>query len=64
MVGAHLDSVLEGRASTTTARGTADILEIAGRWRKLQPKPRNKVRFAFWGAEEAGLIGSTYYVAT
>jgi aminopeptidase Y len=26
-------------------------------------KPRNKVRFALWGAEESGLVGSTYYVA-
>ena len=26
-------------------------------------KPRNKVRFAWWGAEEAGLVGSTAYVA-
>ena len=25
-------------------------------------KPRNKVRFAWWGAEESSLVGSTYYV--
>jgi Zn-dependent M28 family amino/carboxypeptidase len=25
-------------------------------------KPRNKVRFAWWGAEEGGLVGSTHYV--
>ena len=25
-------------------------------------KPGNKVRFALWGAEESGLVGSTYYV--
>ena len=25
--------------------------------------PRNKVRFAFWGAEESGLLGSEYYVS-
>ena len=24
--------------------------------------PRQQVRFAFWGAEEAGLLGSTHYV--
>ena len=24
--------------------------------------PRNPVRFAFWGGEESGLVGSTYYV--
>jgi Zn-dependent M28 family amino/carboxypeptidase len=25
-------------------------------------KPTNTVRFAWWGAEEEGLLGSTYYV--
>jgi aminopeptidase Y len=25
-------------------------------------KPRNKLRFALWGAEESGLVGSTQYV--
>jgi len=25
-------------------------------------EPVNKVLFAFWGAEELGLLGSTYYV--
>ena len=25
-------------------------------------KPRNKLRFAWWGAEESGLVGSTFYV--
>ena len=25
-------------------------------------KPENTVRFAWWGAEESGLVGSTNYV--
>ena len=29
---------------------------------KLGIKPANRVRFAFWGAEEIGLLGSKYYV--
>ena len=29
---------------------------------ELKIKPRQKVRFAFWGAEEAGLLGSEHYV--
>jgi Zn-dependent M28 family amino/carboxypeptidase len=29
----------------------------------LELEPRNKVRFAWWGAEEAGLLGSEYYVS-
>ena len=27
-------------------------------------KPKNKVRFAWWGAEEASLVGSTLYVGS
>ena len=30
---------------------------------ELDIEPRNKVRFAWWGAEESGLLGSEYYVA-
>ncbi len=60
VVGAHLDSVLEGPGINDNGSGTAAILEIA---RQLANIPvRNQVRFAFWGAEESGLLGSTYYV--
>ena len=40
------------------------ILEIAQEMAKLKSfkKMQRKVRFAFWGAEEAGLLGSQYYV--
>jgi len=41
--------------------GSAAILETALQMAKV--KPRNKLRFAWWGAEEAGLVGSTAYVA-
>ena len=50
------------RASTTTARGTAAILEIAEAAGRATRRPANPVRFAFWGAEEAGLLGSEHYV--
>jgi Zn-dependent M28 family amino/carboxypeptidase len=62
VVGAHLDSVLEGPGINDNGSGTAGILEIALQMQKLGIKPTNHVRFAFWGAEEAGLHGSTYYV--
>ena len=42
--------------------GTATILEIALQMAELEIKPVNQVRFAFWGAEEDGLIGSQHYV--
>jgi Zn-dependent M28 family amino/carboxypeptidase len=62
VVGAHLDSVPEGPGINDNGSGSAGILEIALQMRKLGIKPTNHVRFAFWGAEEAGLHGSTYYV--
>jgi Zn-dependent M28 family amino/carboxypeptidase len=60
MVGAHLDSVLRGPGINDNGSGSAAILEVAEQMAKV--KPRNKVRFAWWGAEESGLIGSTAYV--
>lgn len=64
IVGAHLDSVAEGPGINDNGSGTSTILETAIQMSKLKIKPRNQVRFAFWGAEESGLIGSTYYVNT
>jgi len=61
VVGAHLDSVPEGPGINDNGSGSAAILETA-----LQlgssPDVRNAVRFAFWGAEEIGLVGSRRYI--
>lgn len=62
MVGAHLDSVPEGPGIQDNGSGSAAILEIALQMAELGIEPRNKVRFAWWGAEESGLLGSTFYV--
>jgi Zn-dependent M28 family amino/carboxypeptidase len=62
VVGAHLDSVVEGPGINDNGSGTAGILEIAEEMSENGIRPRNRVRFAFWGAEESGLVGSTYYV--
>ncbi|MET0734116.1 MAG: M20/M25/M40 family metallo-hydrolase [Microbacterium sp.] len=61
MAGAHLDSVLEGPGINDNGTGSAALLEVALQMKKV--KPTNTVRFAWWGAEEEGLIGSTHYVA-
>ncbi|CAN5271665.1 M28 family metallopeptidase [soil metagenome] len=59
MVGAHLDSVLVGPGINDNATGAAALLEIA---RVLRARyPELSVRFAFWGAEELGLFGSSAY---
>jgi len=62
MVGAHLDSVPEGPGINDNGSGSATVLEIALRLAELDAEPRNRVRFAFWGAEEIGLLGSRHYV--
>ncbi|KAF1846810.1 aminopeptidase-like protein Y [Cucurbitaria berberidis CBS 394.84] len=59
MLGAHLDSVQAGPGINDDGSGTTLILEIAKALRKFRVK--NKVRFAWWGAEENGLLGSKYY---
>ena len=60
VVGAHLDSVGVGPGINDNGSGSAAILEIAEQMRKV--KPRNKVRFMWFGAEEHGLLGSEAYV--
>lgn len=62
VVGAHLDSVAEGPGINDNGSGTAVVLEVAEEMAELEIKPQNRVRFAFWGAEESGLFGSEHYV--
>jgi len=60
MIGAHLDSVAEGPGINDNGSGSATILEVALGMKGLNPT--NKLRFAWFSAEELGLIGSTKYV--
>jgi Zn-dependent M28 family amino/carboxypeptidase len=59
MLGAHLDSVQAGAGINDDGSGTTLILEVKNALEKF--KIKNKVRFAWWGAEENGLLGSKYY---
>ncbi|MGW2250661.1 M28 family peptidase [Kitasatospora sp. NPDC001660] len=62
VVGAHLDSVPAGPGVNDNGSGSAGILEVA---RNLNVRQvRNKVRFAWWSAEEFGLKGSEAYVGS
>jgi Zn-dependent M28 family amino/carboxypeptidase len=63
VVGAHLDSVLEGPGINDNGSGSSTILEIAQEMSELGIRNRQQVRFAFWGAEENNLLGSEHYVA-
>ncbi len=65
VVGAHLDSVIAGPGINDNGSGSATILTIAEQMAKLKygKKLQRQVRFAFWGAEENGTLGSEHYVA-
>ena len=62
MVGSHLDSVQEGTGHNDNGTGSAATLEVALRLARTRAEPVNAVRFAWWGAEESGLVGSSHYV--
>ncbi|EST38774.1 hypothetical protein N566_05690 [Streptomycetaceae bacterium MP113-05] len=65
MLGAHLDGVSEGPGINDNGSGSAGLLEAALELSRADHRGRheNKVRFAFWSAEELGLLGSEHYVA-
>jgi Zn-dependent M28 family amino/carboxypeptidase len=61
MAGGHLDSVPAGPGINDNGSGSAALLETALMLANI--KPENTLRFAWWGGEESGLVGSTAYVA-
>ncbi|WP_327681377.1 M28 family metallopeptidase [Streptomyces sp. NBC_00467] len=62
MAGAHLDSVSSGAGINDNGSGSAGVLETALAVSRAQLQPTKHLRFAWWGAEELGLVGSKYYV--
>jgi Zn-dependent M28 family amino/carboxypeptidase len=62
IVGSHLDSVTEGPGINDNGSGSAFNLELALQMADRKIRTENRVRFAFWGAEESGLVGATRYV--
>jgi Zn-dependent M28 family amino/carboxypeptidase len=62
VVGSHLDSVVAGPGINDDGSGSSQDLEIALQYRKAIKNPKNHLRFIFFGAEEEGLLGSTFYV--
>ncbi|WP_330297872.1 M28 family metallopeptidase [Streptomyces sp. NBC_00503] len=61
-LGAHLDSVAAGPGINDNGSGSAGILQVAQNLASSQTKIKNKVKFAWWSAEEFGLLGSEAYV--
>jgi Zn-dependent M28 family amino/carboxypeptidase len=60
MAGAHLDSVPAGPGINDNGSGSAALIEVAENLADAELP--NTVRFAWWGAEELGLLGSNHYV--
>src|SRR5207253_9212716 len=59
VVDAHLDAIY-GAGMLDNASGSATILDIAQMMQNVYPT--NKLRFIWFGGEELGLLGSSFYV--
>ena len=64
MLGGHLDSVANGAGINDNGSGSAGVLEAALAYAASGQTAKNRVRVAFWGAEELGLLGSKHYMST
>ena len=62
IIGAHLDSWDYGTGAQDNGSGTAMVLEAARAIAGMPQPPRRTIRFALWGGEEEGLLGSAAYV--
>lgn len=61
IIGAHYDSVSRGKGAGENATGVGVMLEAASLLKNVPTYAT--VKFVAWGAEEAGLRGSYYYVS-
>lgn len=62
IVGAHLDSWDYGTGAQDDGTGVVMVMEAARAIAALGGRPKRSIRFALWGAEEPGLLGSQAYV--
>ena len=76
VISAHYDHVGYGTATNSygpiglihngaddNASGDAGLLELAEAFSKLKQRPKRTIVFAFWDAEEKGLLGSKHWLA-
>ncbi|KAJ2372991.1 hypothetical protein H4S02_009011 [Coemansia sp. RSA 2611] len=61
VVGSHLDSVAAGPGINDNGSGSASTLEIQLTLARIKFRPHNRLVFAWWGAEEDGLLGSRHF---
>jgi len=62
IIGAHLDSWDFGTGAEDNGTGSASVLEVARALAAAGKPPRRSIRFALWGGEEEGILGSYAYV--
>jgi hypothetical protein len=75
IVGAHYDHVGYGSSTTSlgpigyihngaddNSSGTACMLEMIEAFMRLEARPKRTILFAFWDAEEKGLLGSKHWM--
>ncbi|OFW08065.1 MAG: hypothetical protein A3H96_21970 [Acidobacteria bacterium RIFCSPLOWO2_02_FULL_67_36] len=62
VLGAHLDSWHSGAGASDNGHGAAAVMEAARILHAIGVRPRRTIRFALWGGEEQGLLGSKAYV--
>jgi hypothetical protein len=62
IIGAHLDSWDFGTGAEDNGTGSASVLEVARAIAAAGKAPRRSIRFALWGGEEEGILGSFAYV--
>ncbi len=62
MLGCHYDGHDVSQGAEDPASGAVAVMEAARVLTKYAPPLRCTVRFALWGVEEIGLLGSTEYV--
>ncbi len=62
LIGAHFDSWDYGTGAQDNGTGSAMVMEVARVIAALGQPPNRTIRFALWGGEEEGLVGSTAYV--
>ena len=61
IIGAHFDSWDYGTGAQDNGTGSAMVLEAARAIAALGKPPKRTIRFALWGGEEEGILGSYAY---
>jgi len=62
LLGAHFDSWDLATGAQDNGSGSAEVMEAARVLASLKTPPKRSIRFALWGGEEEGIIGSRAYV--